>query len=417
MVEYRDSSQGRPEDALGNWLNAKLIAGSRSFRCQSGFFSLASLRDHLEILRGVALVRLVLGSNAPEQPTAEDIRAFLPLLTAPASRSLTIVSCAGSALFHPKTIHLIGPGGNATGYVGSANMTEAGLGWNIEAGVFLGPDSAGALQAMAASIDAWAERTEGGVFQVRAEDDIASLLEQGVLVTAAARRASRAANRVVVEGARRRAPGFRPTRLWRPTTRAAAVEVGDGPAEAVAEAAPPTFGATVAQVPGVAVEHLRWWKKLKGSDAQQVADGTNATGKLRLAQARFPINHKTYFRNVFFGSATWAAVERRGVLYEECSVPFQVTVHGTDLGQQVLRVDHAPHRVAEQNNVPTVLGWGPVLGRHLREHSEVDNWVAIERREDGSYSLAITGAAPELGSLGAEASLQQASPRAVEGGQ
>ncbi|QDU67313.1 phospholipase D family protein [Engelhardtia mirabilis] len=385
MAEYLDSSGGAPEQALGHWLAAALVPGVRALRLQTGFFSIGSLRDHLETLRDVEVVRLVLGSNAPEQPTVEDIRALLPLLTDPASRSLTIVSCAGPALFHPKTIHLVAPDGTARGYAGSANMTEAGLGLNIEAGVVLGPESADALAAMAAAIDSWAARNDEGVFHVRNGDDLDALLDQGVLQTAAHRRASRTASRAAGE-ARRRVPGLRRDRLWRPATRIAADGTGEEAAEAVAEGTPgPTRGR---------VEHLRWCKRLKRSDAQQVPAGTNPTGKLRLAQARFPIDQQRYFREEFFGDATWAEVERRGTLYEECSVPFSVSIHGVDLGEQVLRVDHASHRVADQNNVPTVLGWGPVLGRHLREHSEVDNWVVIERHEDGTYSLAITDQRP-----------------------
>lgn len=387
MVEYIDSAGGLPGDAVGNWLSAHLVAGLRSFRCQSGFFSLGSLRDHLELLRDVEVVRLVLGSNAPEQPTAEDIRALLPLLTDSASRSITVVRCSGAALFHPKTIHIIGPDGTAIGYVGSANMTEAGLGLNVEAGVILGPESAVALDMMAASIDSWSKRSDDGVIQVHGDSEVDCLLRLGLLVTDAERRAMRVATRVTREG-RRPVPGLRRVRLWRPTTRGSVPAVGKDVAEAALE------NAAATSTGAVAVD-LRWCKRLKRTDAQQVPKGTNPTGNLRLARARFPIDHRTFFRDAFFADATWAPVERGGSLYEECIVPFHVRVHGADIGKHNLRIDHALHRVADQNNVPTVLGWGPELGRHLRANSEVDNWVVLERIQNSTYTLTITNERPE----------------------
>ncbi len=387
MVKYLDSSESDPERALSNWIAANLVAGLRSFRCQSGFFSLASLRDHLATLRSVGTIRLVLGSNAPEQPTAEDVRALLPLLEDPSSRSLTIVRCGGNALFHPKTLHMVREDGSPVGYVGSANMTGAGLGLNVEAGVILGPESAVALDDMASSIDAWASRSEDGVFQVHSEADVDALTEQGVLVTAAVKRTSRAAGRAA-HGERGHGRGLPRARLWKPAAVHGEHRRGErSTADALAEGAPPDAELTVV--------HHRWCKELRRSDAQQVRADTNPTGKLRLAKAKFAIEHQTYFREVFFGGESWAGVERRKTLYEECSVPFHCTVHGVDLGEQVLRIDHAPHRVAKQNNVPTVLSWGPKLGRHLRENSEVGNWVLLERHEDGAFSLTITDDQPD----------------------
>lgn len=389
MVEYRDSSSGRPEDALGNWLAVHVVPGIQAFRCQTGFFSLGALRDHLNTLRSSSVVRIVLGSNAPEQPTVEDVRALLPLMAPPARGTLTLVACGG-ALFHAKVIHIVDAHGSATGYVGSANMTEAGLGRNLEAGVILGPDSAQALARMAAAIDAWGTRAEDGVFQIRGEADLARLVEQGFLVTAAARRASRAASRSS-EPTTRRGVTMRAPTLWRPSS-AGAEPLEDAELAAVAGAA-----ATTQSPPEAAprVDPLRWCKELKASDAQQVRDGTNPTGKLRLAQARFATHASTYFRSEFFGSQAWASIERTGRVYEECTVRFDVTVHGASRGNQVLKIDHAAHRVADQGNVPTVLGWGRDLGAYLKEHSEVGNWVVLERRADGTFALAITDQRPE----------------------
>lgn len=216
MVEYLDSGGGDPGKAVGPWLAQNLVPGVRAVRLQTGFFSIGSLRDHLETLRDVEVVRLVLGSNAPEQPIADDVRQLVPVVAGHDSRSLTLVRFAGSALFHPKTIHIVKEDGTALAYVGSANMTEYGLGFNAEAGIVLGPDAGDALGNIAAATDVWADRDEPGVFQVSSEDDVDDLLAKGVLQTAEQRRATRAANRRGRRAARTGGGGLQRARLWRP---------------------------------------------------------------------------------------------------------------------------------------------------------------------------------------------------------
>src|SRR5690606_7047326 len=99
---------------------------------------------------------------------------------------------------------------------------------------------------------------------------------------------------------------------------------------------------------------LSWTKRLSPSDAQQVGSGTNPTGKLRLAKADNPIDHKTWFRETFFEDENWTTQMRNGRPYEVASVDFDISIGGSSIGTRTLIVDHAPHRVASQNNVPTV---------------------------------------------------------------
>ena len=80
---------------------------------------------------------------------------------------------------------------------------------------------------------------------------------------------------------------------------------------------------------------------------------------------------------------------------EACQAAFRVTWHGTDLGEQTLLVDHAPHREADQNNVATVLSWGQDLGTRLRSGNEVGNWVVLERDEQGRFALRIQAEKPD----------------------
>jgi hypothetical protein len=52
-------------------------------------------------------------------------------------------------------------------------------------------------------------------------------------------------------------------------------------------------------------------------------------------------------------------------------------------------VDHAWHREADQNNVPTVLAWGTEINGILTSTSHIGDWVVIERDANGNYSLKI----------------------------
>ncbi|MBW0113910.1 phospholipase D family protein [Pseudonocardia abyssalis] len=131
----------------------------------------------------------------------------------------------------------------------------------------------------------------------------------------------------------------------------------------------------------------RWFKKLSASDAQQPPrPGSNVTGALRLSQARLPIDHKTYFRQDFFGDQIWRPDERSSGL-EVCFVEMKVFVYGQDLGIMPFRIDHKASRIADQNNVPTVLKWGG-LGERLRREDHKGDFVIIEVLNDG-YVLRI----------------------------
>ncbi len=140
-----------------------------------------------------------------------------------------------------------------------------------------------------------------------------------------------------------------------------------------------------------AVTELRWYKKMSNSDAQQRrTPNTQVTGNLKLTEARLPVNHRTFFRYVFFGDCNWAGKEVNRGIKEEAVVPFHVTADGGPLGTYSLKIDHAEYRVASQGNVPTWLHWGNDLSQYLRDNGHVDDYVTLERREDGEYTLTIS---------------------------
>lgn len=75
--------------------------------------------------------------------------------------------------------------------------------------------------------------------------------------------------------------------------------------------------------------------------------------------------------------------------YDVAEIEFYVTIREEKLGKLKLKVDHAMHREAEQNNVTTVLAWGSKINHLLTSKSHIDDWVLIERGKDGSFKLTI----------------------------
>lgn len=143
-------------------------------------------------------------------------------------------------------------------------------------------------------------------------------------------------------------------------------------------------------VPDSLVER-RWFKKMSNSDAQQKGTpNTQVTGNLKLTEAQLPINHTTFFRYDFFGDCNWASKEVTRGIKEEAIVPFHVVADGGPIGVYSLKIDHAEYRVAAQGNVATWLHWGNDLSRYLRDNSHVGDYVTLERRTDGSFSLVIS---------------------------
>jgi HKD family nuclease len=134
-----------------------------------------------------------------------------------------------------------------------------------------------------------------------------------------------------------------------------------------------------------------WSKKLNASDAQHPPQSDSAvTGNVRLSQAGNPIDHKTYFREIFFGGENWIGVESGENGYEKCLVEIEVIVNKKNLGLVPFRIDHKAARIADQNNVPTVLKWGPTMGSYMRRNNHIDEWLTLVSYADGSYQMLIT---------------------------
>jgi hypothetical protein len=134
----------------------------------------------------------------------------------------------------------------------------------------------------------------------------------------------------------------------------------------------------------------RWYKRMDTTAAQQPPSaGTNPTGNLRLSQETFAIDHKIYFRDVFFGGYAWAP-RPKDPRFEDLTVGMDVIIDGTAYGTTDVRISHAPHRISGQGNVPTVLHWGRRLGPILKATNYTGYYTNLERWSDGSIRLIIS---------------------------
>jgi len=160
--------------------------------------------------------------------------------------------------------------------------------------------------------------------------------------------------------------------------------------------APPATAApaTETRTAGVPADvELRWFKQLPKADAQQNAG--NQTGNLRLTQAGHDIDWLSFFREDFFGDADWRVDrDHAGNPKEVAFVEFDVVFHDEPLGQQVLRVAHAPHRESGQHNHATALHWDDLNAR-LRQSDYTGSWVVLERLQGGSFRLRIQPDEPD----------------------
>ena len=299
--------------------------------------------------------------------------------------------------FHPK-VYLAESGDHATLLVGSHNLTAGGLAWNYEAGLWADLD-------LALETDRTIRDDAVGYFdQLRSDTDVCkrldsaslqAMLADGSLVIQdedARSRPGRAAHPDEPEDtdSTQRTPDGLPVSMFgtsqlpkRPAPAAPARQPHRRPPR---NPAPVTGAVAGSRPPSTAVK--RWFKRLDNSDAQHPPGASsNPTGNLRLSQERLPLDHKTYFRSVFFGGLNWAPVAGRPGL-EDLWLPFQTVVAGDYLGAVLLRISHWPKRVEDQGNVPTILHWGD-LGARMRANSYVGDYVTLERAADGTFALTV----------------------------
>jgi hypothetical protein len=303
----------------------------------------------------------------------------------------------GPRTFHPK-LYVAASESGATAIVGSGNLTKGGLFTNYEAALALELDNEtdDDLQTLTALRQYYDRLLESGsACQPLDLDLIQHLSAVAVISSEAAQnrglRRRRAQRQESVFGSAVAGLASAPAPQVSPADEDEADEDIAARLPAPSEEPVGDQPAVVPEPPGVAAT---WWKRMSASDAQHPPGEESAvTGALRLSKAGHPINWRTYFRRDFFGEQPWQErlVSDRGA--EEAFVTFRVNLLGNDAGQVTLRIDHAPHREADQNNVPTVLLWGE-LGERLRTTDYTDCYVILTKYEDRTYSLEIARTAP-----------------------
>ena len=114
-----------------------------------------------------------------------------------------------------------------------------------------------------------------------------------------------------------------------------------------------------------------------------------------LGKAGHPIDQKTFFRDRFFRNATWKTMPMHtGNVKEEAIIPFEVVVRGQSIGSYPIRVDHAPNRIANQNNSPTYLNWSSLLDEITRTNY-TNYYLLLERLSSGAFRLSLTPTQPQ----------------------
>lgn len=187
-MRYIDSGARDVGQTVGAWLEEELDAEVAELRWQSGFFSADGLPPFVPALERLAAndlpVRVVIGSNNSDTLHTHVSHLVQAIGLPRPSAQLGVVKYSG-AFFHPKTYHLRRADGSQAAYVGSANLTAAGIsGLHVEAGVLLDTtegDPPPVLDAIAGSVDDWFGENRTGIELVTSADDVERLAAAGLL--------------------------------------------------------------------------------------------------------------------------------------------------------------------------------------------------------------------------------------------
>jgi len=253
-------------------------------------------------------------------------------------------------LFHPKFC-LTWRAKTGEVLVGSANLTYAGLGSNLEVGVRLKldlskPEHAAFQDALRQGLGRLLKSHPKNCFPILTAKEADALFQQGRLEDENSARFRTPVGSGTGGGAETPPPISLP---FAPRPPSAAVAAPIKPA-----AAPPVF------IPGPLV-----WSKplLPRSDLQFPGKGGNRTGKLQLNQARFEVAGKvidqtTYFRTAVFNALPWKGA---GGTKEQVNARFALVIAGVLRGNFDLGLSHDPVRVSGQGNSTTWLHWGSAV--------------------------------------------------------
>jgi hypothetical protein len=396
-MQYVDTGSRDPTHALGTWL-AEVMMGTNAvaaMRLQTGFFGAGALgyfESAFSALHDVdGHTRLLVGSNDGETPRAA-VEDLLAIVGSPrAGLKLGVVSFQ-TGFFHTKVFHFLRNDGSATAYVGSANLTSAGVrSQHVEAGIILDTkagDPPAVLTSIADAVDAWFDETRPGLYPVAFSADLDALVETRVIgVTPPPRPLRTMKSASGAQGTN--VPGFSLFPLVvLPPIQMALPGHPASPGSSASAAPAPQPSKIPASKTSPKVGH--WSKKLPASDAQRKQTG-NQSGVVAFTQGNYrgEIDQTTYFRQDLFGEAQWTAtLTMTGLPMEVATVPMHVIIDGVNHGALQFKISHALNREHNQNNYTTTLHLDPITP--LFSQTDMTGKILdVERYADGSYSLTI----------------------------
>ena len=373
-MKYIDTGSRDSTDTLGTWLQKSVLkdVSVTELRWQSGYFSadvlpyFAPAMARLEKLGQT--VRVLVGSNDGNTRRV-DVEALLKAAgSARPKLRVGVVSFVGG-YFHPKTVHLVRNDKSTAAYVGSANLTKAGVTKNVEAGVIFDTrqgDDHKTLNAIRDAIDDWFTHPRKGLYIVQTAADLIPLVGNRVLDVPVPRKERSSSGAL----GNTRGPFLKPLHSL-----PAAFQL--------IPASPPSLpnGASASLA-------IQWTKKLTASDAQRKRRG-NQRGGITFVKAGAAINSRSYFRKTLFGAVPWKKeVTSTGKPVEIAQVIFNVNLFGKQIGPKIMEVSHALNRESGQSNYTSLLHLGP-LTHFFNARNMTGRQLTIVRQPNGSYDLSI----------------------------
>ena len=187
-MRYLDSGTRSQDQALAYWIDKEVAASASYLRFQTGYFSIRGLSYFDKIIKALVdtdrPISAVIGSN-DRDTTKDDINSLIDFIGCPRASAQACIVSYSNGLFHPKVIHLTRTDGSQLAYVGSANLTVAGVAaQNIEAGLLLDTnegDPAPILSEIAVKIDSWFNKSRPEAFKIKSHIDIQKLTDDGIL--------------------------------------------------------------------------------------------------------------------------------------------------------------------------------------------------------------------------------------------
>lgn len=190
-MRYLDSGDRDSKECLASWLSHVIAdSGVAEIRLQTGYFSLDGTGLLIPVLDRAKekdlITKFLIGSN-DGSTLYSDVVGLMHFMGIPRSNGQLGIVSFRDAYFHPKTYHVRRHDGTEAAFVGSANLTAAGLARNVEAGIVLDTregDSPQQLSQIATAIDAWFNEKRVGLTLVAGNETLDGLVDRGILAIA-----------------------------------------------------------------------------------------------------------------------------------------------------------------------------------------------------------------------------------------